>query len=282
MSVGVIGLGEVGLPVAKYLLSNGIDTYGYDVNPEAVKRAKSHGVTASHIWGDIPRCNVYIICVSTLLSRGRWPDLTPVIDVSKKISMKSAAETLISIESTIVPGTARRIYRSIFKRRCRLVHVPHRYWNRDPERHGIKQLRVIGGVNQNSLDAGVRFYEQKLEIPLYKVPSIELAETCKIVENAYRYLQISFAEELRMICEEIGLDFEELRKASNTKWNIEIPEARDGIGGHCLPKDVRYLTSLSKCDLLLKSAIKVDERYRQFLASHSCKGDVHRRKSSRS
>ena len=66
-----------------------------------------------------------------------------------------------------------------------------------------------------------------------------------------------------MICEELNLDFNEVRKACNTKWNIEILEARDGIEGHCLPKDIRYLASLTKYNILLNSAIKVDEKYRE-------------------
>jgi UDP-N-acetyl-D-mannosaminuronate dehydrogenase len=89
---------------------------------------------------------------------------------------------------------------------------------------------------------------------------------CKIVENAYRYVQIAFAEELRMMCEELGLDFNEVRRACNTKWNIEILEAREGILGHCLPKDIRYLISLTTYNTLLRSAIEVDKEYRNWLS----------------
>jgi UDP-N-acetyl-D-mannosaminuronate dehydrogenase len=88
----------------------------------------------------------------------------------------------------------------------------------------------------------------------------------KITENAYRYVQIAFAEELRMACEALGLDFNEVREACNTKWNVEILEAREGIGGHCLPKDIRYLSSLTIHNTLLKAAIKADEEYRKWLS----------------
>jgi UDP-N-acetyl-D-mannosaminuronic acid dehydrogenase len=173
---------------------------------------------------------------------------------------------LVSIESTIVPGTSRKIYENIFNKSINLVHVPHRYWAGDPVKHGVRQLRVIGAVNQGSLEVGIKFYRDMLDIPLHVCSSIEVAEMCKIAENAYRYVQIAFAEELRMICETLGLSFNEVREACNTKWNVEILEARDGIGGHCLPKDIRYLSSLTIHNTLLKGAIKADEEYRKWLS----------------
>jgi UDP-N-acetyl-D-mannosaminuronic acid dehydrogenase len=143
--------------------------------------------------------------------------------------------------------------------------VPHRYWAEEPDEHGVKQSRVIGGVDSESLKAGLEFYRDVLEVPLHVVSSVEVAEMSKIAEQAYRYVQIAFAEELRMICEESGLDFAEVRDACNTKWNIEILEARDGIAGHCLPKDIRYLASLTSFNTLMKGALAVDEQYRKWL-----------------
>jgi UDP-N-acetyl-D-mannosaminuronic acid dehydrogenase len=129
--------------------------------------------------------------------------------------------------------------------------------------HGVNQVRVIGAVNKESLTAGLKLYREALGIPMHKVSSIEIAEMCKITENAHRYLQIAFAEDIKMICAKIGIDFDELREACNTKWNVDMPEARDGIGGHCLPKDIRYVTSLAPSQLL-ESAINVDKKYREW------------------
>jgi UDP-N-acetyl-D-mannosaminuronic acid dehydrogenase len=95
--------------------------------------------------------------------------------------------------------------------------------------------------------------------------SIEIAEMCKITENSHRYLQIAFAEELKMMCAKIGLNFDELRNALNTKWNVDLPEARDGIGRHCLPKDIKYVTSLAPSEIL-ESAMNVDKKYREWLS----------------
>jgi UDP-N-acetyl-D-mannosaminuronate dehydrogenase len=113
---------------------------------------------------------------------------------------------------------------------------------------------------------GREFYEDN-GIPLHVVPSIEIAEMTKVAENAYRFVQISFAEELKMICNELNLSFEQVREACNTKWNIDLLDAKEGIGGHCLPKDIRYLISLTEGGTLLKSAITVDSTYKNWKAT---------------
>lgn len=269
LKVVVAGLGQVGLPTAEYIKNRGLHVFGYDISEQAVLKARNRGIMATSSFQELPE-DVYIdiICVSTLLSHSEEPDLSPVFDVCEKIAKRRSKPRLVSIESTIIPGTTRKIYEEIFNRNVAMVHVPHRYWSGDPVNYGVRQLRVIGAVNEESLRIGLSFYKDILDIPLYIVSSVESAEMSKIAENAYRYICIAFAEELRMICEEMGLDFDEVRKACNTKWNIDILEARDGIGGHCLPKDIRYLASLTEHNLLLKSAILVDEQYRKWISRH--------------
>jgi nucleotide sugar dehydrogenase len=267
MKVCVLGLGEVGFATAKYVFDKGLDVWAYDIDLAAVERAKKAGIArATHVWDDVPSVDVYLICVSTGL-KGDVPDLSAVLDVCEKIKGKTglSAYPLVSIESTVMPGLCQRVFMDIFERHIRLVHVPHRYWAEQPVRHGVKQLRVIGGVDAESLKAGLEFYRDVLATPLHVVSSVEVAETCKIAENAYRYVQIAFAEELRMACKEIGLSFDKVREACNTKWNIEILEARDGISGHCLPKDIRYLASLTGFNTLMKNALAVDKQYREWL-----------------
>lgn len=267
MKICVIGLGEIGFAAAKFISDKGLEVWGYDINSSAVKRTKEAGiVNATSLWDAIPSVDVYLVCVYTGLEKTK-PDLSPIIDVCRKIKTKIAgsAYLLVSIESTILPGLCRRIFEDIFERHVHLVHVPHRYWGAKPTEHGVEQLRVMGGIDAESLKAGLKFYRDYLGIPLHQVSSIEVAEMSKIAENAYRYVQIAFAEELRMICEETGLSFSEVREACNTKWNIEILEARDGIGGHCLTKDTRYLASISKSKTLIEGALSVDEHYKKWL-----------------
>ena len=106
---------------------------------------------------------------------------------------------------------------------------------------------------------------ENLGIPLHPVSSIEIAEITKVAENAHRYLQIAFAEDLYLYCKVNNLNFPELREAINTKWNVNILEPRDGIGRHCLPKDTRMFLQSSKSirSKILTAALEVDQDYRR-------------------
>jgi nucleotide sugar dehydrogenase len=265
MKVCIVGLGQIGYPVAQYVKAKGIETFGYDISSDAVARVAKMGVEASADWKNVPKADVYIVSVTTGQTGEGCPDLAAVFDVCKKISQKSAKDTLVTIESTIVPGSSQKIFKEIFRSKIRLAHVPHRFWADEPVKHGVNQLRVVGAVNEESLKAAQKFYTQELGIPLHVCSSVEVAEMCKITENSHRYLQIAFAEDLKMLCAKTGMDFGDLRAAMNTKWNVDLPEARDGIGRHCLPKDIRYVTSLAP-SILLDAAMKVDKQYRDWQA----------------
>lgn len=260
--VCVIGLGTVGMPTALYIHNRGFKVYGYDVKPKSVGN-----LTTTANWQEIPNdIQVYVITVSTRW-KGEKPDTSSVWNVCKMISERND-QALVCIESTVPVGTCKRIakeYALSF-----LVYVPHRYWAGNPKEHGVRQIRVIGAVNEEGLKRGLKFY-RRLDIPLHVCPTIEVAEMCKIAENAYRFVQIAFAEELRLICESHNISFEDVRKACNTKWNIEILEAKDGIKGSCLPKDTKYLRQLTKHSYILNGAIAADNFYRKFL--EVCQGD---------
>jgi UDP-N-acetyl-D-mannosaminuronate dehydrogenase len=114
--------------------------------------------------------------------------------------------------------------------------------------------------------ATINPHKKSLDIRMHAVPQIEIAEITKIAENAHRYLQIAFAEDLYLYCQANNINFAELRDALNTKWNVNILEPRDGIGGHCLPKDTKMFLQSSKSirSKILASAIEVDEDYRRY------------------
>ena len=251
MKVLILGLGTIGLAVARFLLEKHLRVWGYDISADAVVRARELGVDASTNWRDL-RMDVYVVCVST----------NAVAAVCRRIKQQNM---LVSVESTVPLGLCRQLYKDCFGRHVFLVHVPHRYWSEDPLQHGVDQMRVIGGVNDESLRKGWQFYYAQLNILLAPVNSVEVAEMCKLAENAHRYVNIAFAEELKMICGEKGLSFERVRYACNSKWNTQLLEARDGIGGGCLPKDIKCLKSLTDRNTLLTAALKVDVLYRAFL-----------------
>ena len=105
-----------------------------------------------------------------------------------------------------------------------------------------------------------------LGIPMHPVSDIEIAELTKIIENAHRYLQIAFAEDLYLYCQANNINFAELRDSLNTKWNVNILEPREGIGGHCLPKDTTMFLNSSKSikSKIIQAAIQVDAEYRMY------------------
>ncbi len=323
--VVIIGLGQLGLPVAKYVKECGFDTYGYDINEKAMERAEStYGIKKTTEFKDF---DVFIICVSTHVPDDIFsPQVEGLMSVVEKISREAKTGALISIESTIPKGTSKKVFEKV-DHRLHVVHAPHRWYALEENIHGVNQLRIIGGVSKCCLDHGLNFYDGRigknkvatnnslsitdsvtgyddsttttttttstdstanttiseigeqmtregiekrnsaLSIPMHPVSSIETAELTKIIENAHRYLQIAFAEELYLYCKANDISFNELRNSLNTKWNVDILEPRDGIGGHCLPKDTKMFINSSNTikSKILQAAMEVDENYREYL-----------------
>jgi UDP-N-acetyl-D-mannosaminuronate dehydrogenase len=298
----VVGLGQLGLPVAKYVKQRGFDTYGYDTSSKALEIAeKTAAIKKAVNFSDF---DVFILCVSTHkpddMFSPQIDGLLSVVDkISKEANNNKKDDTLVSIESTIPKGTSRKIF-ELLNHRFHVVHAPHRWYALEEKEHGVNQLRVIGGVSDCCLRAGMQFYSgdrnndnkndntrvveeqdssssssllsqfhlpRSLGISMHPVSNIDTAEITKIAENSHRYLQIAFAEDLYLYCQANNINFSELRDALNTKWNVNILEPREGIGGHCLPKDTRmFLQSSSngKRSKILTAAMEVDEDYKVF------------------
>ena len=282
----VIGLGQLGLPVAKYVKDRGYETFGYDINQRRVEAAeKNYGIKSIKRFDDI---DVFILCVSTHDPNDEY---TPFIDglfsVAQKISRQAKNGSLVSIESTVPKGTSKKIF-EMLNHRLHVAHAPHRWYSLEEDVHGVNQVRVIGGVSDCCLKVGLQFYDSGNEalefndniannnnensrrnglgIPMHPVTEIEIAELSKIIENADRYMQIAFSEDLYLYCQANNVNFGELRDALNTKWNVKILEPRDGVGGHCLPKDTKMFLQSSKSikSKILMAALEVDQDYRRF------------------
>lgn len=285
----VIGLGQLGLPVAKYVKQRGFETYGYDMNSERMKQAeKNYGIKSIEQFDDI---DVFILCVSTHDPEDEYtPYVDGLFELARKISKEAKNGSLVSIESTVPKGTSKKIF-EILNHRLHVAHVPHRWYALEEEIHGVNQVRVIGGVSDCCLKTALQFYNRNNEalefsdntnsentsesaqttavdlgIPMHPVSEIEIAELTKIIENADRYLQIAFSEDLYLYCQANNVNFGELRDSLNTKWNVKILEPRDGVGGHCLPKDTKMFLQSSKSikSKILMSAMEVDKEYRRF------------------
>ncbi|MEM2760656.1 MAG: NAD(P)-binding domain-containing protein [Nitrososphaerales archaeon] len=260
----VIGLGQIGYSNAEYMSSKGIEVDGYDISEKAVKRALDNNVIRSRAKS-FHDYDYYVICISTHKPDNMFiPYLDGLYDIARRISYEGKTGALVGIDSTVTRGTCNRV-KEILNHRLHVSHVPHRYYVNEAKEHGVRQTRVLAGCEPCCTREARHFYGHMLDIPLHVVSSIDIAELSKVVENSYRFVEIAFAEELKMICDGYGIDFNELRTAVNTKWNIKILEARDGIGGHCLPKDSQMFLSLSSNVLessIVEAAKLIDYKYR--------------------
>ena len=235
--------------------------------------------------------DVFILCVSTHKADDIFsPQIDGLLSIVEKISKEAKSGALVSIESTIPKGTSKKVYDTL-NHRIHVVHAPHRWYSLEEKEHGVNQLRVIGGVCDCCLTAGIKFYGgvdnvrvdyssstplKSLGIPMHPVSNIEIAEITKVVENAHRYLQIAFAEDLYLYCQADNIKFSELRDALNTKWNVKILEPRDGIGGHCLPKDTKMFleSSNGRRSKIMAAAMQVDRDYRRLRPNHKIKNPI--------
>src|ERR671917_2434212 len=155
--VVIIGLGQLGLPVAKYVKEKGFDAYGYDINEKAMEVAQSnYGIKKASNFSDF---DVLIICVSTHRPDDMFsPQIDSLLSVMEKISREAKTGALISIESTIPKGTSKKVFERV-DHRLHVVHAPHRWYALEENIHGVNQLRIIGGVSNCCLQYGLRFYD---------------------------------------------------------------------------------------------------------------------------
>lgn len=295
--VVIIGLGQLGLPVAKYVKEKGFEAYGYDISVKAMERAEKTARVKPVTDFGANDFDVYIICVSTHKPDDMFsPQIDGLFSIADKISSEARKDgALVAIESTIPRGTSKKVFERI-NHRLHVVHAPHRWYALEEKEHGVNQLRVIGGMCECCLKAGMMFYDghttasgrqsmsypssrnfrPSLGIPMHSLSNIEVAETTKVVENAHRFLQIAFAEEVYLYCKANNIDFPDLRDALNTKWNVEILEPREGIGGHCLPKDTKMFlqSSTLRRSKILAAAMDADTDYKKYRAKRELQADA--------
>ena len=257
------------------------DVYGYDISPSARDRGELKiGIKNA---ADFTGFDIYMVCISTHNRDDMFiPDTSGLKTVANKLSQEGKEGALVVIESTVPQGTSKEFCETV-GHKLHVVHAPHRWYGVEENDHGVNQPRVIGGVHDCCLKLGMEFFSgtdsvngspktfNGLGVPMMPLSKIELAELTKIIENSHRYLQIAFAEELFLYCQASAVDFWELRKSLNTKWNVNILEPREGIGGHCLPKDTKMFLNSSNLvrSKIISAAIEADEEYKRSILTTS-------------
>jgi len=251
--VCIIGLGTVGKNtlIDKVRANPDLEFYGVDLDDAIINEMTQKG----HAVGkEIPVSDVYIITVYST---------DQVFEVLNKIDMTN--KPLISIGSTLDPTRLTELKDMAVTKGFDLVTFPHRYNPNDSEHRILNQHRVLGGVNQASIDRGLSFYHGLMNPKLITTVNFETAALSKVVENAYRYIEIAIAQSIKKVCSENNIDYDELRKAVNSKWNIDLKEARDGIKGMCLPKDAQLFLNLFEDEPFINTALQLDKEYQAWL-----------------
>jgi UDP-N-acetyl-D-mannosaminuronic acid dehydrogenase len=247
MNTVVIGLGEVGSETFKELHKL-TPVIGVDINQERLAQFKKEGY---NVTDKTPPADVYIIAVYTT---------EQVLSVLNSLNLTK--NPLLVIESTIDPDAVQVLQDWSMKTRADVVLFPHRFNPNDPAHHVFNLNRIIGGTSQKAVDRAIAFYAPFMKAELRVVP-FEIAGLSKVAENAYRFMEIALAQELKKSCEAKGISFSELRQSMNTKWNIDVKEARDGIGGKCLPKDMKLFFEYFEMNPLFKHLFDLNEQYKK-------------------
>ncbi|HEU4826878.1 MAG TPA: nucleotide sugar dehydrogenase [Dongiaceae bacterium] len=266
--IGVIGLGYVGLPLACLFAEKGFPTTGFDIDAAKVKALNAGRSYIKHIpnrrvaairaggsfsasgdFGGLERMDAIIICVPTPLTRYREPDLQFIVKTGEAITPRLRPGQLIVLESSTYPGTTREALKPILEstglksgRDFWLAYSPER---EDPGNasFGTNLIpKVVGGDGKAALDLAVALYDQVV-IKTVPVSSPETAETVKLTENIFRAVNIALVNELKVICDAMGIDVWEVIEAARTKPFGFMPfYPGPGLGGHCIPIDPFYLT----------------------------------------
>ena len=266
--VGIVGMGYVGLPLAREFCRGGAKVLGFDINSRMVAKinrgispikhiphsairemVKSGRFKTTDTMSQLGRPDALLICVPTPLTENREPDMQYVEDTCRTISRYLRKGQLVVLESTTYPGTTRELMLPILEE-SGLKAGRDFYMAYSPEREdpGNKDFRtstipkVVGGLDEASLTKALEVYEYAIDT-LVPVATCEIAEAAKIIENTYRCVNIAMVNELKQLFDRMGIDVWEVIRAANTKpFGFKAFYPGPGLGGHCIPIDPFYLT----------------------------------------
>jgi UDP-N-acetyl-D-glucosamine dehydrogenase len=265
-TVGVIGLGYVGLPLAVAFAQQDCDVVAVDVDArkvEAIVAGESYiedvssdqltavagRLHATTRYAELAKADAVLVCVPTPLTRNREPDLGPLIDATRALAEVLQSDQLVVLESTTYPGTTRERVAPLLEesgfaagRDFHLAFSPERV---DPGRTDFtlrNTPKVLGGLTEACADRAEELYRLVCD-QVVRVSSPEAAELTKLLENIFRSVNIALVNELAMLTDRMGIDIWEVVEAAATKpYGFMRFEPGPGMGGHCLPVDPFYLS----------------------------------------
>lgn len=267
-TVGIIGLGYVGLPLVRSFLQAGFRVLGFDIDPRKVEDLQAGKSYIKHIDFDalalackedrfvptsdfarIDEPDVLLIAVPTPLTKTREPDLTAVANTCRQIGAKLRKGQLVVLESTTYPGTTVEVCQPILEagglragEDYFLAYSPEREDPGNPKFETKTIPKVVGADDAHSREVAVAIYETIID-QVVPVTDTKAAELTKIFENTFRAVNIALVNELKLMCQKMGIDVWEVIEAASTKPFGFMPfYPGPGLGGHCIPIDPFYLT----------------------------------------
>lgn len=262
MNLGVVGLGYVGLPLA-VAFSKKYDVIGFDINEKKIesyiqnkdvtneignKELEKSSIKFTADEKELNNLDFIVIAVPTPVNSENNPDFKPLEDASCVVGRNMKRGATIVYESTVYPGATEEICIPILEKYSGLICGKDFKVGYSPERinpgdkvHRLENIvKVVSGIDEESLENIYKVYSNIIKAGVYKVSSIKVAEASKIIENTQRDINIAFMNEIAILFKNLNIDMEEVLKASKTKWNFLNFEP-GLVGGHCIGVDPYYL-----------------------------------------
>lgn len=261
--ISLVGLGYVGMPIA-VAFAKKVDVIGFDVNQSKIDLYRSGIDPTKEVGNDevknttveftsdeakLREAKFHIVAVPTPVTNDHTPDLTPVESASRTLGRNLTKGSIIVYESTVYPGVTEEICVPILEKesglKCgvdfKVGYSPERI-NPGDKVHRLETIvKVVSGMDEESLDVIAKIYELVVDAGVYRAESIKVAEAAKVIENSQRDINIAFMNELSIIFNKMGVDTQSVLEAAGTKWNF-LKFCPGLVGGHCIGVDPYYLT----------------------------------------
>nr|WP_213422571.1 nucleotide sugar dehydrogenase [Bhargavaea massiliensis] len=289
--LAVIGLGYVGMPLA-VAFAKKIEVIGFDLNKKKIELYRS-GIDPTNEVGnkaieqttveftanekDLRKAKVHIVAVPTPINLDKTPDLTPVEGASAIIGRNLTEGSIVIYESTVYPGVTEDICIPILEKesglKCgvdfKVGYSPERINPGDKVHTLEKIIKIVSGIDTESLDEIAGIYELVIEAGVHRASSIKVAEAAKVVENSQRDINIAFMNELAMVFDRMNIDTKDVIEAMNTKWNA-LKFYPGLVGGHCIGVDPYYFVyeaeKLGYHSQIILSGRKINDGMAEFVA----------------
>lgn len=261
--ISLVGLGYVGMPIA-VAFAKKAEVIGFDISQEKVN-LYNQGIDPTKEVGDeiikettveftadekkLKEAKFHIVAVPTPVNSDHTPDLKPVESASRTVGRNLTKGSIVVFESTVYPGVTEEICIPILEKESGLKCGEDFKVGYSPERinpgdkvHRLETIvKVVSGMDEESLDVIAKVYELVVDAGVHKAASIKVAEAAKVIENSQRDINIAFMNELSIIFNKMEIDTKEVLEAASTKWNF-LNFSPGLVGGHCIGVDPYYLT----------------------------------------